>query len=360
VERFSGPQIRKWAKSAPDAYRATAHIHLVSSFMCSILCGHSSPIDYGDGAGMNLLNLKNLTWDGEITEFTAPGLLRKLPPSVPSGTVAGNLSAFFTRFGLKEGIPVAVWSGDNPSSLIGVGAGSPGTAVISLGTSDTFFAAMRKFKTDPAGCGHVFGNPAGGFMSLICFTNGSLAREKVKDACGIADWQEFDRLVMESKPGNNGKLMLPYFEAESTPRVLVPGVKYNFTDATKAEKVRAVMESQALRMRLHSAWQNEEFRRIRVTGGASESKTFCGILADVFQSEVEMIAVKNSAGLGAALRAANVIGKISFETLSGIFCETVDFVHPNRKNAGCYKIMLKDYEELERSAKKEVRTPHEE
>ena len=32
-ERFTGPQIRAFAKREPDAYRETARIHLVSSFM---------------------------------------------------------------------------------------------------------------------------------------------------------------------------------------------------------------------------------------------------------------------------------------------------------------------------------------
>jgi xylulokinase len=39
--------------------------------------------------------------------------------------------------------------------------------------------------TDPRGYGHVFGNPAGRFMSLICFKNGSLAREKIRDRFGL-------------------------------------------------------------------------------------------------------------------------------------------------------------------------------
>jgi xylulokinase len=68
-----------------------------------------------------------------------------------------------------------------------MGATTPGNVVISLGTSDTFFAAMPGPKTDPGGFGHVFGNPAGGFMSLICFRNGSLAREALRDRLGL-DW----------------------------------------------------------------------------------------------------------------------------------------------------------------------------
>ncbi|MBS1369612.1 MAG: carbohydrate kinase [Lentisphaeria bacterium] len=345
VERFTGPQIRKFAREAPEAYRDTAVIHLVSSFCCSVLCGRSAPVDYGDGAGMNLLNLETLAWEPEIAEFTAPGLLRKLPPAVAPDTVAGGLSLYFEKYGLKAGTPVAVWSGDNPNSLIGVGAWEPGTAVVSLGTSDTFFAAMREFRTDPAGCGHVFGNPAGGFMSLICFTNGSLAREEVRRSCG-ASYEEFDRVT----PIPHGeRLMLPYFAPESTPLVLTPGVKYGFDPETadNAGRIRALLESQVLSMRLHSAWQAQAFRRIRVTGGASKSPLLRRIIADVFQSEVETISVSNSAGLGAALRAANAVDGTSFGRLCRDFCKPAETVKPDPAAKARYDRMLAAYRGLE-------------
>ena len=317
IERFTGPQIRKFMKEDTAAYLNTTHIHLVSSFMASILAGINCPIDFGDGAEMNLLNLKTLQWDEDITEFTAPDLLNKLPLVASSDTVAGELSGYYSKYGLKAGIPVIVWSGDNPCSLIGTGAAEPGVAVISLGTSDTFFAAMRDFKTDPHGYGHVFGNPAGGFMSLICFSNGSLAREEVKKACNVS-WEYFDSLP-ESKtiPGNDGNLMLPYFSTESTPVVLNPEVKYNFCiDKVDSEtKIRCILESQALSMRLHSSWMGETFTRIRVTGGASNCTPFLQILANVFQAQIEKIAIVDSAGLGAALRAASAVAKVPFHKL---------------------------------------------
>ena len=63
IERFTGPQIRRFYKSQLQAYHQTQRIHLVSSFLCSVLCGQDAPIDIGDGAGMNLLNIKNWKWD---------------------------------------------------------------------------------------------------------------------------------------------------------------------------------------------------------------------------------------------------------------------------------------------------------
>lgn len=340
IERFTGPQIRKFARENPAAYARTRHIHLVSSYLCSILCGWSAPLDTGDGAGMNLLNLATLNWDAEIAEFTAPGLLEKLPPVVRGDELAGGLTADFARYGLRAGTPVAVWSGDNPSSLVGMGGTEPGTAVVSLGTSDTFFAAMPEFRTDPAGYGHVFGNPAGGFMSLICFTNGSLAREKIRESCGVS-WEYFDRGALEeTAPGNAGRFLLPYFEPESTPLVLEPGVRRNFTTASPAETIRAVLETQVLAMRHYTRWVGD-FRRLRLTGGASGAAGFRQIFADVFNAEVETIAIANSAGLGAALRAMHAVTGTPFPELASRFCSAVTVTRP--QNPAIYQRLAADF-----------------
>ncbi|RYD45967.1 MAG: carbohydrate kinase, partial [Verrucomicrobiaceae bacterium] len=256
IERFTGPQIRRFFKLDPAAYQKTAVIHLVSSFVGSVLAGKSIAIDHGDGAGMNLLNLQTLDWDHALLEATAPGLRAKLPDAAASASIAGPVSNYFVhKYGLSSSCQVVLSTGDNPSSLVGMGATAPGTIVISLGTSDTFFAAMEKAVTDPQGFGHVFGNPAGGFMSLICFRNGSLSREALRDQLGL-DWSAFDADGLALTPaGNEGKRMLPFFGPEITPRRDFDGPVRNFpADDPAAVQVRALLEGQFLNMRLHSQW----------------------------------------------------------------------------------------------------------
>ena len=339
IERFAGPQIRKFAGESPEAWQATSQVHLISSFMASVLAGKSAPVDSGDGAGMNLLNLHTLDWDREIADFTAPDLLRKLPAVGVENYIYGELNRYFCRYGFREGTLLTVWSGDNPSSLVGTGGAVPGQAVISLGTSDTLFAAMSRFYTDPAGYGHVFGNPLGGFMSLSCFSNGSLAREKVMKECGMS-FAEFD-MPLERHP--YGNLITPYFEAECTPLVLIPGPKYNFDwrNAPAPLKVRAIQESQALTMKLHSEWLKLDFTSITVTGGASGSLSFRQILADVFQAPVARIGVTDSAALGAALRAAENPAEVAAR-----FCAPVDIVEPDPR--ADYSEVLQQYAILEK------------
>jgi xylulokinase len=326
IERFTGPQIRRFFKNDPAAYARTGQIHLVSSFIASVIAGKPVSIDYGDGAGMNLLNLATLTWDETLLEATAPGLLDKLPAPAAATTVQGVISSYFSqKFGLAPACRCALFTGDNPASLVGMGATAPGNIVISLGTSDTFFAAMPGPKTDPNGFGHVFGNPAGGFMSLICFRNGSLAREALRDRLGL-DWSAFDRAALQETRSSAGEnLMLPFFGPEITPLHDFSGPVLKGSAAFESGgepglQVRALLEGQFLNMRLHSQWMEVKAERIRLTGGASKNDGIAQLVADVFQAPVERLDVSNSAALGAALIAAAAAGQ-DLAQLQQAFCQ---------------------------------------
>jgi xylulokinase len=193
-----------------------------------------------------------------------------------------------------------------------MGASQPGTAVVSLGTSDTMFAAMAAPRTDPKGYGNVFGNPAGGFMALCCFANGSLAREAIAKRFNLG-WDDFARAIVErTQPGNGGNMLLPYFVPEITPRLSAPAERWfgspDFVAGKDANAAaRAVVEEQALSMQLHSAFIGEPPRRILVTGGASKNPGILRVLADVFQAEIVPLRVANSSALGGALRAAQAV-----------------------------------------------------
>jgi xylulokinase len=324
IERFTGPQIRKIWKTAPDAYQRTVEVHLVSSFIASIVAGTSAAIDLGDAAGMNLLDLSTGHWDERLLEATAPGLRGKLQSPVHSTAAVGRIAPYFVeRYGFSSGVPVIAFTGDNPSSLVGMGAIAPGTRLISLGTSDTVFAAMDGPRTDPHGYGHVFGNPAGGFMSLICFTNGSLARENVAKRFGL-DWKAFSAAILGTPAGNQGNLLLPFFTPETTPRLLDPGVElFGSADFVAwrqpAEAARAVVEAQALSMRRFSDWIGHAPRQLVLTGGASRNEGVQRVIADVFQSPVRVLRVANASALGAALRAAHSVGGTSWDDLFASF-----------------------------------------
>jgi len=302
-ERFTGPQIRKFFKQEPEAYAKTDRIHLVSSFLASLLVGRHAPIDPGDGSGMNLMALTTSDWWPTALDACAPGLRARLPPVRPSSSVAGTLSPYWQR---RYGLPpasVIVWTGDNPSTLVGTGLVREGIAAVSLGTSDTIFGLMREPRVDATGTGHVFGAPTGAFMGLTCFSNGSLARERVRDMFGLT-WDRFADMLERTAPGNRGRVLLPWFEPEITPTVSAPGIRRYGLDAADADgHVRGVVEAQMMALALHARWMGVDVRTIHATGGAAANRAILRVMADVFGADVYQFDVDNTACLGAALRA---------------------------------------------------------
>lgn len=355
-ERFTGPQIRKFARTSPDDYARTERIHLVSSFMASLLVGRHAPIDPGDGSGMNLMDLASARWAPDALRATAEGLREKLPEIRPSWTIVGELAPYWRRHGFPP-VPVVAWSGDNPCSLVGTGLVREGLVAVSLGTSDTVFGFMREPRVDAGGTGHVFGSPTGGYMGLTCFKNGSLARERVRDAYGL-DWAGFEEALRRTPPGNAGGIMLPWFEPEITPLVLDPGVRRHGLDPTDADaNVRAVVEAQTMALRWHSRWMGVRVDTIHATGGAAVNREILQVMADVFGATVHPFGVGNSAALGAALRAYH-----ADETASG---RTLDWDHvvagftdtepgrrvtPRPEHGAIYESLLARYADCEAAA----------
>ncbi len=347
IERFTGSQIRKFSKINPRAYAETGVIHLVSSFLASVLAGKNVAIDHGDGAGMNLMNLAAGEWDEDLVNATADGLVEKLPPLAPSATISGPISPYFVeKYGFSPTCETVIWSGDNPCSLIGMGAASPGKLVISLGTSDTVFAAMPEPRTDPNGFGHVFGNPAGGYMSLICFKNGSLAREAVKEEFDLG-WEAFEKEGLAATPtGNGGLMMLPFYEPEITPRLDTGGPIFSQEAKPSAEQsVRAVLEGQFLNMRAHFGWLGVEPTRVSITGGASANDGIAQVIANVFGVPVDRLDVPGSAGVGAGMRAAHALGG-NLAELEAAFCQAKEgsTIEPEAGAKAVYDEMLVKFE----------------
>ncbi len=355
IERFSGPQIRKFFQEYPLLYEKTSIIHLVSSFIASILLGENAPIDHGDGAGMNLMNIKTKQWDERALKATAPNLRERLPPLSQPYSIIGKISSYFIeKFGFNPNTNLIAWSGDNPNSLIGVGLIKKGKVGISLGTSDTYFSYLQDLYLDLKGEGHVFGAPTGDYMSLICYKNGSLAREKIKNKFHL-NWEKFSEILEKSLPGNNGKLMLPYFFPEIVPHVLEPKVyRFGFDENDIEGNIRGIIEAQFLSMRLHSKWIGEKPLEIYATGGASANKDILQVLANIFKTKVRVFEFTDSAALGAVFRAAksyydsiNIIK--SWEDIVNKFIdlERSIVVVPNEKYFQLYDDMLELYKKFE-------------
>uniref|UniRef100_A0A8D3CDF3 Xylulose kinase n=1 Tax=Scophthalmus maximus TaxID=52904 RepID=A0A8D3CDF3_SCOMX len=265
-ERFTGNQIMKLRQTRAEEFQDTERISLVSSFAASLFLGDYAAIDHSDGSGMNLMDINTRSWSEICLEAVAPGLARLLGTPLPSTSV-----------------------------------------LVSLGTSDTVFLWLQQPR--PALEGHVFCNPVDGqaYMALLCFKNGSLTRERVRNQFAGGSWELFSAALKDTPLGNHGNIGFYFDTMEITP----PAVGVHRFDRDDAEvssfgpqvEVRALVEGQFLSRRLHA--ERLGFSAMVATGGASSNKEILQVLSDVFNTPVFTMDLSNSACLGSAYRAVH-------------------------------------------------------
>ncbi|EGX89291.1 D-xylulose kinase [Cordyceps militaris CM01] len=311
----------------PDVYASTARISLVSSFLASVLVGHIAPLDTGDVCGMNLWDMEQQCWSPALLSLAAGGdaaaahLRRMLgEPCLDGGQPLGRVAGYFAaRYGFRTDCQVLPFTGDNPATLLALPL-RPGDAIVSLGTSTTFL--MHATARAPDGAYHFFNHPTtpGHYMFMLCYKNGGLARERVRDALpgasGGGDWAAFDKAVVDTPPlgqdsgGEEGRAKMGlYFDLRET----VPNIRagtWRFTCAaadgsdlreedaavagargwSAAVDARLIVESQALSMRLRAQkllrgdddrLLPAQPRRIYLVGGASHNAAIAATLGSV-------------------------------------------------------------------------------
>lgn len=187
---------------------------------------------------------------------------------------------------------VTSFTGDNPATVIALSA--PGDALLSLGTSTTFLLSIPPGDAPPKRftSSHLLAHPTApdGKIAMLCYKNGALAREQVRDRYAAGDWSRFNDMVEQTPPGNRGFLGL-YFPL---PEIIPPNVRgifffhANSSDSATASPCsadsmpanahpRAILESQFLSIRSRIAAILPEntppLQRLVATGGSSANQT---------------------------------------------------------------------------------------
>ncbi|KXT12733.1 hypothetical protein AC579_8897 [Pseudocercospora musae] len=340
--RFSGPQILRYRSKYPQHYEQTARISLVSSFLASTLLGKIAPIDISDVTGMNLWDINAGAWHEKLLALAAgrsdhvPDLKRKLGEVPESGGDSfGSISTYYvSRYGFPSECQVIPHTGDNPSTILALPLRAS-DAMVSLGTSTTFLMSTSEYKPDPAY--HFMNHPTtpGLYMFMLCYKNGGLAREKVRDQVGeSSSWDKYNSIALSTPPlsqqGDGDMRIGLYFpRPEIVPNLPAGQWRYMYNPKTEELKevssdfsqddARNIIESQMLSCRLRS--QNlvkaekvpktgetlpPQPRRVYLVGGGSANEAIAKICGEVLGSVEGIYRLDiggNACALGAAYKA---------------------------------------------------------
>jgi xylulokinase len=347
-QRFSGPQIQRFQEKYPEAYKATSRISLVSSFLASIFLGKVAPMDISDVCGANLWDIKNGRWHEDLLALAAGGSaglddLKSKLGHVPEdgGSSFGTISPYFSkRYGFPSSTQIIAFTGDNPATILALPLRAS-DAIVSLGTSTTFLMSTNQYKPDPAY--HFLNHPttAGNYMFMLCYKNGGLAREHIRDAINKTtsttdkSWDSFNQTALttpalgQAQPNDPMRLGLYFPRPEIVPNVKAGTWRYLYhskedkLDPLESDEkawpipsadARAILESQFLSLRLRSqSLVNPQDslpaqpRRIYMVGGGAVNPAIAelagqvlGGIEGVFKLEIG----GNACALGGAYKAA--------------------------------------------------------
>jgi len=307
---YTAPKILHMLRHEPEVYAESATFFLVHNYINWYLTGGVdggiAVMEPGDTSGMALWNPVTRSWSREVLKAIDPGLREKLPPVEPSDATIGVISPTLAdRFGLSTQCRIDAGSGDNMYGAIGTGNIEPGIVTVSLGTSGTAYSFMDEPFVDPTGEIASFCDSTGHWLPLLCVSNMANGYNAVLERYGMGH-EDFDEVISLTTAGNEGRLLIPWYEGERTPDLpLASPVMFGFgLDGLNRESFcRAVLEGHVLNLFTGFTRMPVEPTVIHLTGGLANSSSWCQMIADIF--EVETVPVPGEgAALGAALHAA--------------------------------------------------------
>ncbi len=319
--RFTGAVIRRTARRYPDAWRATATVHLLSSLFSAVLTGDPDcPIDWGNGSGMTLMDYRERQWSPELVTAVAQGLpggperLREVLPGLAAPVFpVGRIAPYFQeKYGFDPGCVVNAGSGDNPQSKVMIDGD-----LLSLGTSFVYMVDTGEPRVDLQGFANSMYDGIGRPFVFACRTNGAMVWDRLRSTYG-ADLEQAEAALRAVAPGSLVEIWQPYAESYPVAPPIENEAVRSGTARSRAARSGSAAGSGDEFARLYSAIVDSAlvltrhyargFEResdagpLALTGGPAASPSIRARVAAVFQRPVVVLG-GSGAALGSALSA---------------------------------------------------------
>lgn len=347
-----------WMKThEQDKYNQTALFMSTLDYLNFRLTGRAVA-DYTSMGITNLENIHTWTWDKSIFRDLQINE-EQLPHICQAGTAVGMLTEKAAKeMGLTEKTIVVNGGYDQYCAALGVGAIHKGDLMLSTGTAWVLMGITDELKFDEKSyispCRHivpgVFGTMASletGGVSLDWLRNRIISGEKYTEEYDI-----INREIEKRRPGADGILFYPHFAGTTCP-TWSKNNKASFLGITlfhdKYHIARAVMEGVVFEMYgILKAYENAGINigKIKLVGGASRSRIWTQMIADITQMPVEVYGNADAAAIGAGIIAAIGAGWYkSYEEACTAFSQDITHVLPNKENAELYKNIYEKYKQ---------------
>ena len=217
---------------------------------------------------------------------------------------------------------ITPFTGDNPATIASLPL-SPMDCIISLGTSTTLLLTTNTYKPSPSY--HIFNHPTGPnlYFAMLCYKNGSLAREQIRDSLNPSknsnDWTQFNTHLSQLPPlcSSPKKLGFYFPLPEIIPdapngtwrfEIQQDGIPKLVDTFENGQDARAIVESQALSMRLHSAslLSSGKPKHLYFVGGASRNDDIVSVMSLVLGSEEGVYRLTEGVTAGACARGSAI------------------------------------------------------
>jgi xylulokinase len=300
---FTVTKLRWLARAEPENAARTAAVLLPHDWLTWQLGARRSDpaTDRGDASGTGYFDATANAYRDDLVRLALGHDLR-LPSVAAPDAVVGET---------PDGIRLAPGTGDNMAAGLGLGL-TPGTAVVSLGTSGTAFTTSTSQSHDPTGTVAGFADATGAFLPLVCTLNAGRNLSATASLLGV-DFAELAGLALSAPAGSGGLAFVPYLEGERTPPLPAATgelVGMSLANLVPANLARAAIEgilwSLAFGLRVLQE-HGGTIDRVILTGGAAQSEAVQQIAPAVFGLPVTVTDVSESVAVGAARQAAWVL-----------------------------------------------------
>lgn len=345
---FSGSKMTWIKRNQPEIYKAAYKLLTIADYLALLMTGEFKT-DHTYGSRSSLMNIRTRQWDDELLKLFEIDK-GKLCDLISPGEILGTTTKeFFQATGIRQGTPLVSAGGDQQCAALGLGIIQTGDMELTTGTGAFLLAYSDRV-------------PENLEDNVICGAHAEKGKyvleSSIISCCSLYDWfkeqfysndKDYDSInqdILQSVPGANGCIALPYFQGRGTPdwNTKAAGCFLNLTlKTTKQDMARSLLESIAMEAAnnidvLENYVGNTD--KIHISGGLTNFSSFNQIQADVYQKKLIKSQNPEQTSLGGLINALVAL-KCQKDYPSALNLvkknEESLIYHPDKKNLLVYK-----------------------